>query len=150
MGIAAMASAKTSVVLLSDRVAPRETRPYWLMLGSVAAWTVFATFATAFQCSVPRPWVFHPSLCPSHGNLQYPIIIFNVITDAILATWILPTLRKLLMDTDKRATVMVLFGSRLLYVLSPSVKANPLTLIVYVVSALSSFPPLQDIFGTKM
>ncbi|KAF2867083.1 hypothetical protein BDV95DRAFT_610967 [Massariosphaeria phaeospora] len=112
-GVFAMASAKTSVVLLSDRVAPREARSYYLMLGMVAVWTIFSTFALAFQCSLPDPWTFTRENCPSRGNLYYPIIIFNIITDALLATWILPTLRKLLMPTNKRVTVMLLFGARL-------------------------------------
>ncbi|KAF2467216.1 uncharacterized protein BDR25DRAFT_305654 [Lindgomyces ingoldianus] len=112
MGIAAMAWAKTSVVLLSDRVAPRPPVPFYLMLGLIAVWTIFSIFATAFQCSLPHPWVYVPSECPSRGSLQYPIIILNIITDAILATWILPTLWKLLMDVERRITVIVLFGSR--------------------------------------
>lgn len=114
LGIAAQASAKVSVVLLSDRVAPRESRSYFFMLGLVAMWTVFAFFATAFQCPLPEPWVFNPSACPTHGNLYYPIIIFNIVTDALLAAWILPTLWSLLLETNKRLTVVVLFGSRII------------------------------------
>ncbi|KAF2192734.1 hypothetical protein K469DRAFT_654560 [Zopfia rhizophila CBS 207.26] len=112
-GIAAMALAKTSVVFLSDRVAPQEPRPYYIMLGLVAIWTILSIFATAFQCSLPHPWVYVPSKCPSHGNLQYPIIVLNIVTDALLATWILPTVWGLIMETGKRVTVIVLFGSRL-------------------------------------
>ncbi|ORY19758.1 hypothetical protein BCR34DRAFT_551640 [Clohesyomyces aquaticus] len=111
-GITAMAWAKASVVLLSDRVAPRKPLPFYLMLGLIGAWTVFSIFATAFQCPLPHPWVYVPSKCPSHGNLQYPIITLNILTDALLATWILPTLWKLLMDLERRVTVIVLFGSR--------------------------------------
>lgn len=112
LGICAMASAKTSVVLLSDRVAPREPRPYYALLSVVAVWTVFSIFAIAFQCPLPHPWVYVPSTCPSHGNVQYPIIIINILTDAVLATWILPTLWKLSMDKNRRRVVILLFGAR--------------------------------------
>lgn len=112
-GIFAMFSAKTSIVLLSHRVAPREPRPYFFMLGLVAFWAVFSILGIAFQCGLPHPWVYVPSQCPSRGNLLYPIILLNFLTDALLATWILPTLSRLLMDTGKRMTVMVLFSARL-------------------------------------
>ena len=113
-GIVAMFFAKTSIVLLSHRVAPREPRPYFFMLGLIALWAVFSIFGIAFQCGLPHPWVYVPSQCSTRGNLLYPIIIFNIITDALLATWILPTLSRLLMDTGKRMTVIILFGARLM------------------------------------
>ena len=112
-GIVAMFFAKTSVVLLSHRVAPREPRPYFFMLGLIASWAIFSIFGITFQCGLPHPWVYVPSQCPARGNLLYPIIIFNILTDALLATWILPTLSRLLMDTGKRMTVIILFGARL-------------------------------------
>ncbi|KAF2731045.1 hypothetical protein EJ04DRAFT_21873 [Polyplosphaeria fusca] len=114
IGVAAMTAAKASVVFLSDRVAPRSPRPYYLMLVLVGVWSVFSTFAIAFQCGLPSPWVTAPPICPSAAALSYPIVILNLLTDFLLATWILPTLWKLLMETDKRVTVMVLFGSRLI------------------------------------
>jgi hypothetical protein len=113
LGIAAMAAAKTSIVVLSDRVAPRKPLQYYTMLGLIAVWTVFAIFGTAFQCSLPRPWIVAPSTCPRHADLQYAIIVFNIVSDALLAVWIWPTLWRLLMDTSRRLTVITLFGSRL-------------------------------------
>jgi hypothetical protein len=85
-----------------------------MMLASVTAWLIFAFFATAFQCPLPQPWDVEPSRCPSHYKLQYPIIGFNVFTDALLAMWILPTLSMLLMDSGKRGSVLFLFGARIL------------------------------------
>jgi hypothetical protein len=119
-----MTAAKASVVFLSDRVAPRTRGPYVAMLSLVAIWSVYSFFAIAFRCALPRPWTLEPSECPSSGPLQYPVVILNLITDFMLATWILPTLWKLLMDTDKRVTVMALFGSRLLQVCDRSTKID--------------------------
>lgn len=114
LSITSMASAKTSVVLFSDRVAPRETRPYNVMLGLVGLWSLFAILAIAFQCGLPEPWVFAPDDSPTKGALYYPIIILNILTDGLLAVWILPTVWKLFMNTGKRVTVVCLFGSRLM------------------------------------
>lgn len=113
LSVVAMASAKMSVLVLSDRVAPRKERFYNGMRALILFWTTFSIFAIAFQCGLPKPWVYDPDDCPTKGYVYYPIIILNIVTDGILATWILPTLWNLLMDTGKRMTVMLLFGSRL-------------------------------------
>ena len=116
LSIVAMAFAKLSVVLLSDRVAPRETHARKAMLALVGFWALFAILAIAFQCGLPEPWVFAPQHCTTKGALYYPIIILNILTDTLLTVWILPTVWKLLMDTSTRITVMCLFGSRFMYV----------------------------------
>lgn len=114
LGIAAMACAKTSAVLLSDGIVPQEPRRYYVMLSIIGTWALFSVLAVSFQCQLPRPWVFVPSKCSTHGDLQYPIIIGNLLTDALLAVWIIPTIWKLLMDLRKRVIVIVLFGTRLI------------------------------------
>ena len=114
LGIVAMACAKTSTVLFSHGIVPHESRRYYAMLSIIGTWVLFSILAVSFQCQLPRPWVFVPSKCSTHGDLQYPIIIGNLLTDALLAIWILPTIWKLLMDLGKRVIVMVLFGARLM------------------------------------
>jgi hypothetical protein len=49
--------------------------------------------------------------CATHGNMQYPVIIFNVMTDIVLATGILPTVWKLNTSRDARIAVILLFAS---------------------------------------
>ena len=113
LGIAAMAWAKMSVVLLFKRLAfPQRTRHYGLF-GMVIVWAIFSLFVLAFQCPLPEPWVFNPPNCFSHGNLLYPIIVLNILTDGVLAIFILPVIWKLNMAKGTRVTVMVLFGSRI-------------------------------------
>jgi hypothetical protein len=114
MGIVAMASAKASVVLLSDRVVPGTPRQRYSILAIIFLWTVFAIFATAFQCVTPQTWVYVPSECSTRGGLVYSTIIGNILSDALVATYILPTLWKLLMNMEKRIKVIFLFGSRLM------------------------------------
>jgi hypothetical protein len=48
--------------------------------------------------------------------MYYPVIIMNIITDLFLGTWIIPTLWRLLMDQDRRILVIMLFGSRIMWV----------------------------------
>lgn len=114
MGIAAMTAAKISVVLLSDRIAPQKSRPFYIMIAVVGVWAVFSIFAVSFQCGLSNSWRYIPSECSSGANVIYPIIIGNILTDILVTVWILPTLWKLLMEVTKRAKVVALFGCRLI------------------------------------
>ena len=109
-----MASAKASVVLLSERVVPGTPRQRYSILGIICLWMVFSIIATAFQCLPPRPWVYVPSACSTRGGLVYTTIVGNILTDVLVATYILPALWKLLMTMEKRIKVILLFGSRLM------------------------------------
>lgn len=112
IGLAAQWAAKVSFLQLCERVAPREPRDLHIVTGMVYFWGLFSILAIAFQCGLPDPWVFDPSDCPTKGFMYYPVIIMNMITDLVLATWILPTLWNLLLDQDRRILVVMLFGSR--------------------------------------
>jgi hypothetical protein len=109
-----MACAKLSAACLFNRVVPQSPRPPRIMFLAIGAWAVFSLFAIAFQCQLPTPWIFIPSQCRTHGYLQYPIIIFNIITDLFLAIWILPIVWSLNMTLQKRMTISVLFGFRVI------------------------------------
>ncbi|KAH8665725.1 hypothetical protein BGZ60DRAFT_409771 [Tricladium varicosporioides] len=113
LGILSMAASKTSVVMLFKRIAQTANRSYKGGLIMVALWGIFAFLVIAFQCQLPKPWVFIPSQCNTHGYLQYPVIILNILTDVLLATGIFPTIWKLNLKRDTRITVMILFGMRI-------------------------------------
>jgi len=113
LSILSMTSAKVSVVMLFKRIATNANRSFKLGLLMCAMWGVFSFFAVIFQCQLPKPWVFVPSQCSTHGYLQIPVTGLNMLTDAILAMGILPTIWKLKMSQDTRVTVMALFGIRL-------------------------------------
>ena len=113
MGITAMAAAKASVVLLSDRVAPSSPRQRYTILALISLWFVSSIFAQAFQCPTPQPWVYIPKRCDSRPGLLYTIIVTNIVTDVLVASWILPTLWKLLMNMERRVKVIFLFSTRL-------------------------------------
>ena len=111
-----MAAAKMSFVMLYKRIAPSSRHSYYGLLMAVSFFTVFGLFTSAFQCPLPHPWVFEPAHCSSHGPLQYLLIVLNIVTDAMLAVGFLPTIWTLNMAKATKISVMVLFGSRIMYV----------------------------------
>jgi hypothetical protein len=111
--IAACLFAKVSVLLLSERVVPQSFRANLGISLAIVFWACFSIFAVAFQCPLPSPWNLTPSECPTHGKLLYPIIIFNALTDTVLAFWVIPRVWKLNMSRKFRVLVCALFLTRL-------------------------------------
>ena len=112
LGVLSQGAAKVSVVMLFRRLAPAALRAHYIFLACIGFWAFISTFAIAFQCQLPQPCVFIHSQCATHGNLQYPVIIFNMITDIMLSTGILPTVWKLNTSRETRVAVILLFASR--------------------------------------
>lgn len=115
MAILAMTFAKLSVLLLFRRIMSntRAFQSFLTVAIMIGLYCVFGIFATAFQCGVHRPWVLIPSTCPTHGDMRYAIIALDILTDIMLAVWILPSLWKLNMGQSSRLVVMSLFAARL-------------------------------------
>jgi hypothetical protein len=103
-------------VLLVERIASElATRKLSLVLKSlIAVWTLFSVFTIAFQCRLPRPWEFTRDKCVAHGQLYYAIIAGDIVTDAILAGYIVPTVLALQMSRHLKLLVSSLFMTRLL------------------------------------
>ena len=114
LSILSMTFAKVSVVLLMRRITQATTRIWDIVMGSCCLWGVFSFLAFAFQCGLPKPWVYEPLQCTTRGKLQYPIIVLNIVTDVILSVGMLPSLWKLKAPFETRVTVMILFALRLL------------------------------------
>ncbi|KAG9229524.1 hypothetical protein BJ875DRAFT_192971 [Amylocarpus encephaloides] len=114
LGILSMSFSKVSVVMLLKRIAQSASSRFNFCLVIVIIWGTFSTFAIAFQCQLPKPWVFIPSQCSTQGYLQYVVIALNITTDVILGTAILPTIWRLNVSRNTRVTVMILFGLRLI------------------------------------
>lgn len=111
LGIFAMLGAKVSVVLLYQRIAPQQASMGMLFLyGCIAVWAIFAICVQAFQCG--GSVVFTPNHCMS-GKLQYPSIILNIITDALLSFWMAPRIWELQSTTKARVVPIILFGLRI-------------------------------------
>lgn len=123
--IAAMALAKISCILLIERVSPQSRKEKMILFGMVLVYFVYATLAFSLQCSFPRPWEIRNKKCANGGPLV-SAIVFNMITDIVLAVWMLPVIRPLNMDKERRNTAAILFGTRLMWVLffSSAAKVN--------------------------
>jgi hypothetical protein len=114
LGLAAMAFAKTSVAILSRRVLARPHLFSSAILSVIAGWVLFSCFVVAFPCHLPRPWIYIPSQCSTLSKLLYPVIVFNIVTDALLAFWLIPFVSRLNIPLKKRLSVCCLFGVRLM------------------------------------
>jgi hypothetical protein len=109
-----MAAAKTSVAMLFRRIASATHLSYYITVALVAGWAIFSLFAIAFQCSKPELWVLEPSQCRTHGYLQYPVIVLNMLTDALLSFGVIPTIWNLQMRKVTRLYLICLFGFRIM------------------------------------
>lgn len=103
--------AKLSSALLMERVAPQSRKLKTSLFAMLIVYCVFSTLAIAFRCGVPSAWVYRAEHCGNSG-LLIAAISLNLVTDLILAGWLLPTLVSLSLDREKRFSAMVLFGSR--------------------------------------
>jgi hypothetical protein len=114
-----MAAAKTSVIHLIMRLSQRRSRLYTachIVRGVIAFWAAFSVLSIALQCKMPRPWVYSPERCAGAGALWYPIVVLNLLTDAVLAFLFAPVLWRLKMSRKQRLTITSLFSIRIGYV----------------------------------
>jgi hypothetical protein len=122
-----MAAAKISVIHLIMRLSQRRSSIYtacYIVSGVIALWAAFSVLSIALQCKFPRPWFYSPDRCAGAGALWYPIVILNLLTDAVLAFLFAPVLWRLKMSRKQRLTITSLFSIRIGYVspLNPSIK----------------------------
>ncbi|KAK4546656.1 hypothetical protein LTR36_001874 [Oleoguttula mirabilis] len=112
LGIIAQSCAKLSVVFLYERLAPRQDkRGIAVLLSCVSAWVIFALIGTAFTCNTKLSYA---AKCPTDGYLVFPIIGTNLVTDAMLAFWMVPRVYKLQASRQHRIVPIVLMSMRLL------------------------------------
>jgi len=127
IAVLSMACSKISVLHLMRRLSTQGMqRVYPFALAGIGVWTIFSVFALAFQCGATNPWVYSPAKCAGQGAVWYPVIILNILTDAMLSFLFAPIALRLQLGLAQRLTVTVLFGLRLLYVSQPYNKL-PLT-----------------------
>jgi hypothetical protein len=111
-----MAAAKISVVRLILRLSQRRSRLHTachIMSGVITLWTVLSILSLALQCGMPDPWVYLPPKCAGSGALWYPVVVLNLLTDAVLAFLFAPVLWKLKMSLAQRLAITTLFGLRI-------------------------------------
>ncbi|KAF2189374.1 hypothetical protein K469DRAFT_626338 [Zopfia rhizophila CBS 207.26] len=134
IAIVAMYFAKLSVVLLFERlwVPSLHSKSIKNLAFGTTIWFLFSFLAHSFQCGLPHPWMFDPKTCSVGGGINYPIIITNALTDAVLALWIIQPIRKSNIHPRNRTIVILLFATRLL------VTASAVAQLAFVTSAIHS------------
>lgn len=111
-----MTCAKLSVLHLVRRLISKNSsmhRVYPVVFASIIVWLVFSVFAIAFECDSPHQ-IYKPDRCAGRGAVWYPIIIFNAITDALLAFLFTPVVWNLQMPQGQKLTVCSLFAIRIM------------------------------------
>jgi hypothetical protein len=110
--IAAMFFAKISVLLLLDRISVQLSAKL-IVVAFLAAWAIFSIVASLI-CHPTPPWIVGQSYCLAQGRLIYLELIFNGLSDAVLALWIVPSTWKLAMPRKSKLLVIFVFGTRIL------------------------------------
>jgi hypothetical protein len=110
-----MTFSKASVALLLRRLSVYHSSYFHssIPIVGVGIWAVFSLFALIFQCDLPDPWRVTSPQCHARVGLISAVVISNVVTDFILAVYIIPGVWKLSMKQNVRLTVVSLFATRL-------------------------------------
>ncbi|KAF5602213.1 uncharacterized protein FSUBG_7888 [Fusarium subglutinans] len=116
-GILVHATTKVSLGLLIrqiDRQGGLNTANM-ILGGVVVAWAISGLFATAFQCSMPEPWLAeNAAQCPNQG----PVFLYNgimiILTDIALCVLPVAMMWEVQTSMRRKMIVMALFGTRLI------------------------------------
>lgn len=117
LAVATITCTKVSMSLLIKRVNNygRVRLANRIILGITLASFVSVTFATAFQCPLPRPWsAVSRSVCPDVVSIYLYGGIMSIITDIQLCALAAAMVWDMKMDLKNRYIVIVLFSSRVL------------------------------------
>jgi hypothetical protein len=124
LGIFAMSFSKASIALLIRRLSVYHSSFFRssVPIASVGIWAIFSLFASILQCNLPNPWFGALESCPTRERLWFAILILNIISDALLAVYIIPGVSRLHMPKPIRLTVVGLFATRLLVCVASGVQ----------------------------
>jgi hypothetical protein len=109
-----MALAKLSSALLIGRVIPQTRKAKTMLFGMIATFAIFSPFATSFRCGIPE-WTMHSLRC-RNGGLAIAVVVSNIVTDLLLAFWMVPALWEMSLNKEKSVAAAMLFGVRAMYV----------------------------------
>lgn len=115
--IMSMAACKMSVALFYHRIVrgtTQESSTMKLLLPLGLIYGIAGMFLVAFQCDPPQTWALESGSCSSGRRMHYGAIALNILTDVLLAVWIVPTIWTLKVTRSTKAIIMSLMLSRLL------------------------------------
>ncbi|KAK1140015.1 hypothetical protein N8T08_010924 [Aspergillus melleus] len=113
-----LSSSKISTTLLVWKLTPNNhlRRACAITIGFTTAWTIFALFGIAFQCELPRPWLYSPDRCAGEGVIIYPISVFHILLEIIVIVIPFFMMRDVQMAWQKRLKILCSFSARFLIV----------------------------------
>ncbi|KAF1850577.1 uncharacterized protein K460DRAFT_273747 [Cucurbitaria berberidis CBS 394.84] len=110
LGFVAMTFAKLSSAFLVGRVVPQTRKAKAILFGMIATWGIFSIGSVGFECGLPK-WTIESRQC-GNGPFLVSVIVYNIVTDLVLAGWIVPTLWSVSLNKEKCISATLLFGAR--------------------------------------
>ncbi|KAF2747795.1 hypothetical protein M011DRAFT_458211 [Sporormia fimetaria CBS 119925] len=115
LALLSMYCSKASVIFLFHRIIPAPgPRGLKVLAPFIATCGVVSICLVAFQCQLPKPWILEPFSCSTRGRVHYVNTGLNIVTDTLLAVWLVPTIRGLQTTKSRKLIVSVLLLARFL------------------------------------
>ncbi|KAF2188343.1 hypothetical protein K469DRAFT_703857 [Zopfia rhizophila CBS 207.26] len=144
--IATLWASKTATVLLVQQLNAfswelQLARGTAVLLGG---WAFTAIFASAFACSLPRPWKLVGNRCFDRAAFYNYVSISNIITEVIVLVVPMIVLWKINITKKRKAAILSCFGSRIFTIIAMICQ------LVYGQKAYSTSDPTFDKWKTAM
>jgi hypothetical protein len=142
-----MGLAKASVVMLYRRINIYQNshKLFYTVVATIVFWTIFSTFATAFQCRGPHLWQWNVDKCPRAVDYAFATGVMNVVTDILIVLYVIPGFWNLNMAQTLRLIVIFLFSCRILYFARIKSQNTPLTSTSVAAAAIADLVLLKQI-----
>jgi hypothetical protein len=118
--LAVLTAAKASVALLLVAIQPPKpvVTGSYVFVGAVVAWCLSGSIAIIFQCRPPSmafSGAPNDETCVDRYALQLSLGIVDILTDVAVVVLAYLTMRGVQITLRRRASIVALFGLRLLY-----------------------------------
>ena len=112
--IFALALGKLSTVSLLVALSPNKAHRFPMLVvgGFIAAWTFGSVLASAFQCSMPHPYLITTTTCINQVDLWEAVGVIDVLTDLALMSLPVWLVYNLQIATSKKFAVCIAFSFR--------------------------------------
>lgn len=113
-----LGTCKISVAWLITRLSPLNPviRTCQVTGALSLVYVVFSSFAIAFQCDFPGPYIYSPSRCVGHGAMYYVVGALNILTDLPLSFIAIYMMWRVQLRLSARLEIIAAFLSRLVVV----------------------------------
>ena len=119
----------TTLTLLYNLTPLRSHRRPIVITGSfILAWTIATILANAFQCAMPRPYLYTSSShCISQTGFWYATGIIDILTDIALMILPVMVIAKLQLPLNKKAAIAFAFSFRLATIACTAFRLSQIT-----------------------